>query len=109
MLLVEDLKKSYIEPDGTPLPILDVPRFAVAAGEQLVLVGRSGCGKTTLLHVVAGISRPDSGRVQIDGRDITRLSEAGARPRCGPTRSATCFKPSTCCRGSPRWKTCCWE
>jgi ABC-type lipoprotein export system ATPase subunit len=78
MLLVEDLKKSYTEPDGSRLPILDVPRFSVAEGEQMVLVGRSGCGKTTLLHVIAGISRPDSGRVLIDGRDITRLSESGA-------------------------------
>ena len=40
-------------------------------------MGRSGCGKTTLLHVIAGISRPDSGAVRIDGCDITRLSEAG--------------------------------
>ncbi len=78
MLLLEDLKKSYIEPDGHRLPILDVPRFALGEGEQMVLVGRSGCGKTTLLHVIAGISRPDSGRVLIDGRDVAKLSEAGA-------------------------------
>jgi putative ABC transport system ATP-binding protein len=58
--------------------VLDIPRFTVAEGEQMVLVGRSGCGKTTLLHVIAGISRPDSGRVMIDGRDATRLSESGA-------------------------------
>jgi putative ABC transport system ATP-binding protein len=78
MLLLENVKKSYREPDGTLLPILDIPRFAVAAGEQLVLVGRSGCGKTTLLHVISGISRPDSGKIQIDGRDVARLSESGA-------------------------------
>ena len=40
------------------------------------MVGRSGCGKTTLLHVIAGLSRPDSGRVMIDGWDVTRLTEA---------------------------------
>ncbi len=78
MLLLENVKKSYREPDGTALPVLDIPRFTVAEGEQMTLVGRSGCGKTTLLHVIAGISRPDSGRVQIDGRDVARLSEAGA-------------------------------
>jgi len=76
MLLLKDVKKSFIEPDGSLLPILDIHEFRVAAGEQLVLVGRSGCGKTTLLHIIAGISRPDSGLVEIDGRDITRLSEA---------------------------------
>lgn len=77
MLLLKDVKKSYREPDGSPLPILDIRDFRVAAGEQVVLMGRSGCGKTTLLHCIAGISRPDSGLVEIDGLDITRLSEAG--------------------------------
>jgi putative ABC transport system ATP-binding protein len=77
MLLLKDVRKSFREPDGSPLPILNIPEFHAAAGEQVVLMGRSGCGKTTLLHVIAGISRPDSGTVQIDGTDITRLSEAG--------------------------------
>ncbi len=77
MLLVEDVQKSFRLPDGTPLPILNVPRFEVAAGEQLVLVGQSGSGKTTLLHVIAGITKPDRGSVQIDGTDITKLAEAG--------------------------------
>ncbi len=80
MLLLKDLRKSYIEPDGSVLPILDVREFHLAAGEQVVLMGRSGCGKTTLLHVIAGISRPDSGVVRVDGCDITRLNEA-ARDR----------------------------
>ena len=76
MLLVRDVKKSFVEPDGSPLPILDLPSFEVASGEQVVLMGRSGCGKTTLLHIIAGIGRPDSGSVVIDGTDITQLSEA---------------------------------
>ena len=77
MLLLKDLRKSFVEPDGSNLPILDIKQFALAAGEQAVLMGRSGSGKTTLLHVIAGISRPDSGSVTIDGVDITRLAEAG--------------------------------
>jgi len=77
MLLLEKVKKTYIEPDGSPLPILDIPRFAVAKGEQMVLVGRSGCGKTTLLHVIAGISSADSGSITLDEVDITQFSEAG--------------------------------
>ncbi len=76
MLLLSDVKKSYIEPDGSRLPILDIAHFHVAEGEQMVLVGRSGSGKTTLLHVIAGISRPDSGVVRVAGNDITQLSEA---------------------------------
>jgi ABC-type lipoprotein export system ATPase subunit len=76
MLLLKDIRKSFREPDGSPLPILDIADFRVAAGEQMVLVGKSGSGKTTLLHIIAGISRPDSGTVEIAGLDITRLPEA---------------------------------
>jgi len=77
MLQLENLKKSYPVPDGGILPVLDVPNFAVAEGEQMVLLGRSGCGKTTLLHVIAGLSRADSGVIQLDGYDLSQLSEAG--------------------------------
>ncbi|MGA2066985.1 MAG: ABC transporter ATP-binding protein [Thermoguttaceae bacterium] len=76
MLYLKDVKKAFREPDGTPLPILDVAEFRVAPGEQMVLVGRSGCGKTTLLHVIAGISRPDEGKVRINDWDITLMGEA---------------------------------
>lgn len=77
MLTLKNVRKAFREPDGTALPILNVPHFSVAAAEQVVLMGKSGSGKTTLLHVIAGISRPDAGAVEIDGTDITRLSEAG--------------------------------
>ncbi len=80
VLLLENLEKSYVEGDGQILRVLDIPRFEVAAGEQLAIVGRSGCGKTTLLHVIAGIARADSGAVLVDGIDLTALSEA-ARDR----------------------------
>jgi ABC-type lipoprotein export system ATPase subunit len=76
MLHLKDLKKSFRQPDGTALPVLDIREFRVAAGEQMVLIGRSGCGKTTLLHVIAGISRPDSGKVRIDDWDIGLMPEA---------------------------------
>ena len=76
LLQLKDVKKSYFQPDGSELRILDVPEFAVDAGEQVVIVGRSGCGKTTLLHIIAGISRPTAGRVKIDGWDIALMAEA---------------------------------
>jgi len=76
MLHLTDVKKSFSQPDGSELPILDIPEFHVAAAEQMVLVGRSGCGKTTLLHVIAGIGRPDSGKVRVDDWEITLFSEA---------------------------------
>lgn len=77
MLSLENVKKSFVEPGGRTLQILDVPSFEVKAGEQVVLVGRSGCGKTTLLHCIAGIAEVSAGRIVVDGVELTRLSEAG--------------------------------
>ncbi|MCS7239188.1 MAG: ABC transporter ATP-binding protein [Thermoguttaceae bacterium] len=76
LLVLEEVRKSFPQPDGGRLEILDIPYFGLDAGEQVVLVGKSGSGKTTLLHIIAGISRPDSGSVRIDGWNITLLSEA---------------------------------
>src|SRR4030042_3995332 len=76
MLELREVKKSFTEPDGGDLPILDIEEFHLGAGEQMALVGRSGCGKTTLLYVIAGISRPDSGRVKIGDWDITLFTDA---------------------------------
>lgn len=80
MLKLENIKKSYTQPDGGRVPILDIPNFDLAAGEQAVLIGPSGCGKTTMLHTIAGITNPDSGKVIVDGVELTRFSEA-ARDR----------------------------
>jgi putative ABC transport system ATP-binding protein len=76
MLLVENVKKSYRDPSGERLPILDVPRLELAAGEQVVIRGRSGGGKTTLLNVIAGLATVDEGRVVVNGKDVSRLPEA---------------------------------
>jgi putative ABC transport system ATP-binding protein len=73
---LEEVRKSFGQPGGDRIDVLDVPAFAVAAGEQVALEGSSGCGKSTLLHVISGILRPDSGRVRIAGVDITKLPEA---------------------------------
>jgi putative ABC transport system ATP-binding protein len=77
MLLLENVKKAYREPSGERLPILDVPHFAIEPGEQVVIRGRSGCGKTTLLSAIAGLTQIDAGSVQLRGVEITRLAEAG--------------------------------
>ena len=45
MLHLKDVKKAFRQPDGSELPILDIPEFHVAPAEQMVLVGQSGCGK----------------------------------------------------------------
>ena len=79
-LLLEEVRKGYREPNGKTLPILDIKRFELGDAEQVALVGASGCGKTTLLNVVSGITAPDSGRVILDAIELSNLPEA-ARDR----------------------------
>jgi len=76
VLVVKDLKKSYVAPDGTRLPVIDIPLLELKEGEQLALKGSSGGGKTTLLHLIAGILKPDSGSIAIHGTNIGGLGEA---------------------------------
>ena len=77
MLDLKEVKKSFKQPNGETVQILNVPKYSVEAGEQAVLIGPSGGGKTTLLHIIAGITKADAGSVSIGGRNITRMSEAG--------------------------------
>jgi ABC-type lipoprotein export system ATPase subunit len=60
--------------------VVEVGEFALAAGAQMALRGESGSGKTTFLHLIAGILAPDHGRVELAGRDMAALGEA-ARDR----------------------------
>lgn len=53
--------------------VLDNVSFSIKKGEFFSLLGPSGCGKTTLLRLVAGFERPDTGRIILDGQDITNL------------------------------------
>ena len=102
-LLLENIRKSYREPDGGSLPVLEIERFELGRGEQVALVGASGGGKTTLLNVISGITTPDAGRVMIDDTEVT-LEVIGF----GPNGSVSFTRRSTCWRPSPHSKTCCW-
>jgi ABC-type lipoprotein export system ATPase subunit len=77
MLQITDLVKSFAQPGGGTLTVLDLPEFHIDAGQQLALIGQSGGGKTTLLHLISGLLVPDRGSIQIDGIELTRLSEQG--------------------------------
>jgi phospholipid/cholesterol/gamma-HCH transport system ATP-binding protein len=70
MIEVRDLKKSF-----GPQLILDGVSFGIEKGESLVIIGRSGGGKSVLLKHIIGLLRPDAGQVVIDDEDITRLNE----------------------------------
>ena len=76
MLNIVDLTKSFNAPEGGRVEIVRVPRFELAAGEQRALRGESGSGKTTFLHLIAGILAADGGRAEIDGVDMAALPEA---------------------------------
>lgn len=80
MLKLNQIKKSFVQPDKKRVPILDIPEFDIESGEQVILIGPSGCGKTTMLHTIAGITQPDSGKVFLDNVELTRYSES-ARDR----------------------------
>lgn len=61
---------------GQPVSVLHDVSLALAPGEVIALVGRSGCGKTTLLNLAGAMDLPTSGEVLIDGRATSSLSES---------------------------------
>ena len=79
MIRLRDVQKRYSRGEQSVLACA-VDSLEIAAGEQVALIGRSGTGKTTLLHILAGILRPDRGEVEIVGARMDRLGEA-ARDR----------------------------
>jgi putative ABC transport system ATP-binding protein len=76
---LRQLSKTYREGEAERVVLRDVS-LTVASGEIVVLVGRSGSGKSTLLNLIAGIDRPTTGTVAVNGTDLTALDE-GARTR----------------------------
>ncbi|WP_170422313.1 ABC transporter ATP-binding protein [Ruegeria arenilitoris] len=58
---------------------LNVPELTLQQGERLAIVGPSGSGKTTLLNLIAGILLPDGGRIEVDGTEVSGLSDAERR------------------------------
>lgn len=74
-LVLKNVRKSYLLPDGSRLPILGISSFELESGEQVALIGSSGGGKTTLLNSIAGITTIDEGSILVDGYDISKLNE----------------------------------
>jgi sulfonate transport system ATP-binding protein len=69
-LAIDNVSKTFQSASGTVLA-LDHVSLQVNEGEFVCLVGASGCGKTTLLNIIAGLEKPDSGNVLADGKPIT--------------------------------------
>lgn len=77
LISVERVTRRYRKGDEWIIPLEDAD-FQMAAGEFVSLMGASGSGKSTLLNLIAGIDRPDSGRIMVGDTEITTLSRKRA-------------------------------
>ena len=76
------VRKSYRRPGAlVPEVVFEDFSLQLAPGELVALVGRSGIGKTTLLHLAAGLDTPDRGAVRIDGQGKPRIGMVFQQPR----------------------------
>ena len=72
---IAGLSKSYVRGDQV-VPVLTDINLTIREGDFVALMGPSGSGKSTLLNLIAGIDKPDAGRLAVAGEDITALSDA---------------------------------
>ncbi|HWS36518.1 MAG TPA: ABC transporter ATP-binding protein [Actinoplanes sp.] len=80
MIRLEELTKSY---RGQEKPAVDRVTMDMARGEIVVLVGPSGCGKTTTMELINRLIEPTSGRIHLDGEDVTTADPDSLRRRIG--------------------------
>ena len=71
---VENLTKTYGSGENLVHAVDDVS-FSVEKGEFVAIVGASGSGKSTLLHLIGGVDRPTSGKIFVDGNDISKMND----------------------------------
>src|SRR5262245_19599160 len=76
VLSAEKIGKQVSSPEG-PLTILADVSLDIGAGESVAVTGPSGAGKSTLLALLAGLDEPSSGRIWLNGAEITQLDEDG--------------------------------
>jgi putative ABC transport system ATP-binding protein len=72
LLQLDEITRRY-RPDSAP--VLDQLRLQLAHGEYIAIMGESGSGKSTLLNLIAGLDRPDGGRVLFEGTDLAALDD----------------------------------
>lgn len=76
ILRLQDVAKNYAATlEGAELPVLRGVNLEIKGAETLAIVGPSGSGKSTLLNIIGTLDTPTTGKVEVDGRDLTGLSE----------------------------------
>ena len=106
ILSIRGLQRTYVTAAGS-LPVLRGVDLDVAAGEIVGLIGPSGSGKSSLLHAAGLLEHPDGGRITIEGRDCSDLSDkvrtrVRARSgRCEQSVPRMLIRPPSGCSSSP--------
>jgi len=76
LLKLENVTKNYVAAEGSaPVPVLRDVTLEIARGESVAVVGPSGSGKSTLLNLIGTLDHPTTGRVWLDGEDLSQLDE----------------------------------
>ncbi|MFA5903576.1 MAG: ABC transporter ATP-binding protein [Desulfobacula sp.] len=75
ILELQNVSKSYQQPRSGRIEVLRNISFSLDRGETMAITGQSGSGKTTLLSLIAGLDNADSGRIILDGKDISVMRE----------------------------------
>ena len=73
-LEIKNLQKKFYAPDGSLTATITLPELNLDRGKQLLLTGASGCGKSTVLHLIAGLIKPDTGTIICNEINLTKLS-----------------------------------
>lgn len=76
LLAFDQVKKTYSDTEGE-IEVLRGVNFEITAGKTIALTGESGSGKSTILHIACGLEAPTEGSVQMLGRELTGMDDAG--------------------------------
>ncbi len=102
LILFSNATKTFGRADGNgQFVAVDKLNFSVDRGEIVVVLGKTGCGKSTMFNLIAGLTEPSSGQVSVLGHDPFREFGFFAE------RSESFFKETVLCHGAARSITCC--
>jgi nitrate/nitrite transport system ATP-binding protein len=71
-LVIENLVKAFPKPDGGRTVVIDGIDLTIGAEEYISVIGHSGCGKSTMLRIIAGLDKATAGRITLEGKEIRK-------------------------------------